>query len=79
MSVGTYTVVATFPGMLDYTAAQSSPLTFIINQAMPTLTLSDARAGPSNGLTFAGTSLGERYQCGGCVDAGGRESLIHLL
>ena len=55
-SVGTYTVVATFPGSADYTAAQSSPLTFIINQAMPTLTLSDA-GGTFNGLAFAGTSL----------------------
>ena len=55
-SAGTYTVVASFPGSADYAAAQSSPVTFTINQAMPTLTLSDA-GGTFNGLAFAGASL----------------------
>ena len=55
-SAGNYTVVATFPGSADYTAAQSSPLTFTINKATPTLTLSDA-GGTFNGSAFAATSL----------------------
>ena len=55
-SAGTYTVVATYPGSTDYAAAQSSPLTFTINKATPTLILSDA-GGTFNGLAFAGTSL----------------------
>ena len=36
-SAGTYTVVATFPGSAHYAVARSSPLTFTINKATPTL------------------------------------------
>jgi hypothetical protein len=36
---GTYTVVARFPGSTDYTATQSAPVTFAIDQAAPKLSL----------------------------------------
>ena len=55
-SAGTYTVVATFPGMQDYTAVQNGPLTFTINKATPTLTPSDG-GGTFNGSAFAATAL----------------------
>ena len=38
-----WTVVASFPGSAEYTAVQNSPVTFTINKAMPTLTLSEYR------------------------------------
>jgi hypothetical protein len=38
-NVGTYTVVATFPGSTDYVAGTSTPVTFAIIKATPTLTL----------------------------------------
>jgi hypothetical protein len=65
-SAGTYTVVATFPGSADYAVASSSPLTFTIKKATPTLALSDA-GGTYNGSAFAATAL----VCGvvGGVDA----------
>lgn len=37
---GTYTVVASFPGSADYTAAQSSPVTFTITQAAQPVSVS---------------------------------------
>ena len=49
-------MVASFPGSADYTAVQSSPVTFTINQAMPTLSLSDA-GGTFNGSAFEAASL----------------------
>ena len=39
---GTYTVVANFAGSTDYTSAASTPATFTISQATPTVTVSDA-------------------------------------
>jgi hypothetical protein len=50
-SVGTYTVVASFPGSADYLAA-TAQVTFTINQATPTLTW------PNPASIVYGTSLG---------------------
>ena len=46
---GTYTVVASFPGSADYTATQSSPLTFTIGQgaAVGVVDALGRHAGPS--------------------------------
>ncbi len=54
--LGTYTVVANFPGSTDYTSATSTPTTFTISQATPTVTVSDA-GGTYNGSTFPATAL----------------------
>jgi hypothetical protein len=54
-TVGTYTVVANFAGSADYLAAASNPVTFVISQAMPTVTVSDA-GGTYNGNKFPATA-----------------------
>ena len=42
-AVGTYTVVANFPGSADYDAAASAPVTFAITTAgTPAVTVTDA-------------------------------------
>ena len=46
---GTYTVVASFAGSTDYTSAQSSPETFTISPATPTVTVTDV------GGTYSGS------------------------
>ena len=48
---GTYTVVASFAGSTDYTSAASTPATFTISQATPTVTVSDA-AELTTGIPF---------------------------
>ena len=53
-SLGTYTVVASFAGSTDYTSATSTPATFTITQATPTVTVSDA-GGSSGGSAFSAT------------------------
>jgi sugar lactone lactonase YvrE len=53
--VGNYTVVAAFGGSLDYTVASSSPQTFTIAPATPTVIIS-ARGGSANGRPFAATT-----------------------
>ena len=55
-AVGTYTVVATFPGSADFTSVNSSPVTFTIDPPAPTLTVSDA-GGTYNGSPFPGTAI----------------------
>jgi uncharacterized repeat protein (TIGR01451 family) len=54
-AVGTYTVLASFQGSLDYAAAQTSPLTFTITQATPRVTVADA-GGTYNGKPFPATA-----------------------
>ncbi len=63
-SVGTYTVVASFAGSADYTAAQSSPLTFTISQAPLTITANNLTkvvdsANPPLTFTAAGFVVGD--------------------
>ncbi len=53
---GTYTVVANFAGSTDYASVSSSPATFTITQATPTVTISDA-GGIYNGSKFSATAL----------------------
>ena len=52
-NAGTYTVVANFPGSTDYVAASSSPVTFSIGKATPTVTVSDAGGPFTNNLVPA--------------------------
>jgi hypothetical protein len=54
-AAGTYTVVASFAGSLDYPAAQSSPVTFTIAQATPTINVADT-GGIYNGSPFPATA-----------------------
>jgi hypothetical protein len=42
LAAGTYTVVASFPGSRNYTAAESTPLVFTISRATPTVTVACA-------------------------------------
>ncbi|MGO9108637.1 MAG: thioredoxin domain-containing protein [Thermoguttaceae bacterium] len=51
---GTYTVTANFPGSKDYAAVKSSPVTFTIAKATPTVHVTDA-GGTYNGLPFPAT------------------------
>ncbi len=53
-SAGTYTVVATFAGSTDFGMVQSTPGTFMIAKATPTLTVTDA-GGTYNGTAFPAT------------------------
>ena len=53
--MGTYTVVAAFPGSTDYVANQSAPATFTIAKYNPTLTVTDA-GGTYNGSAFPATA-----------------------
>ena len=55
-TAGTYTVVANFAGSTSYVAASSAPLTFIVAQATPTVTVSDA-GGAFTGNPFPATAL----------------------
>ena len=50
-AAGTYTVVASFAGSVDYKAAQIAPLTFTIGKATPSVTVTDA------GGTFSGQAF----------------------
>jgi hypothetical protein len=52
MAVGTYTVVASFPGSADYSSASSPPVTFSITAPVATVTL-----GSSAGSTVFGESV----------------------
>ena len=52
---GTYTVVANFAGSADYTSATSTPATFTITQATPTVAVSDA-GGTYSGSAFPATA-----------------------
>ena len=56
-SVGTYTVLATFPGSTDYASA-SSMATFTVNPATPTVHVSDA-GGIFDGSAFLASALVE--------------------
>ncbi len=53
-TAGTYTVVASFAGSTDYNSASSSPVTFTIAKATPTVSVSDA-GGTYNGNPFPAT------------------------
>jgi hypothetical protein len=53
-AAGTYTVVATFPGSTDYTAASNST-TFVITETQPTVSVTDA-GGAYNGSPHAATA-----------------------
>ena len=55
ITAGTYTVVASFLGSTDYGSATSTPATFTIAQATPTVTVMDA-GGTYNGATFPATA-----------------------
>ena len=55
-AVGTYTVVASFAGSTDFASASSTPLTFSITKATPTVAVSDA-GGTFNGNPFPATAL----------------------
>ena len=52
--VGTYTTVASFAGSTDYLSATSTPATFTITQAKPTVTVTDA-GGTYTGSAFPAT------------------------
>jgi CSLREA domain-containing protein len=54
-AAGTYTAVATFAGSTDYAGGSSLPLTFVIAQATPTVTITDA-GGPANGSAYPATA-----------------------
>ena len=54
-TVGTYTVVASFAGSADYTAATSQSVTFTIAQVTPTVSVSDPN-GSYDGAAFAATA-----------------------
>ena len=54
-------MVANFAGSADYTSPRSSPVTFTISQATPTVTVSDA-GGTYSGSPFPATAPGERRQ-----------------
>jgi hypothetical protein len=54
--VGTYTVVASFPGSTDYAASTSAPATFSITAATPDVTATDA-GGIYTGTGYAATPL----------------------
>jgi hypothetical protein len=55
-AAGTYTVVANFAGSTDYSAASSTPVTFNISQATPSVTVTDA-GGTYTGNPFPATPL----------------------
>jgi cyclophilin family peptidyl-prolyl cis-trans isomerase len=60
VDVGTYTVVASFAGSTDYSAAQSQPVTFTIAQASLTITADNKVlpvGAPLPTLTFTSTGL----------------------
>ena len=77
VAAGTYTVVASFAGSADYTAAVSSPATFTISQAMLNVT---AGNWPSAGLTLILDSEGNShaYITGTTADIVTPYSLAHL-
>jgi hypothetical protein len=50
-TAGSYCVVASFPGSANYASAQSSPVTFTIAKATPTLTVADS-GGYYDGLSW---------------------------
>ena len=52
VNAGTYTVVADYAGDANYAAAQSAPVTFIINRAATTVAL----ASPPTSIVYDGTS-----------------------
>ena len=54
-AAGTYIVVASFAGSADYAVAQSSPLTFTIVKAAPSLSVADS-SGTYNGQPFPATA-----------------------
>jgi len=53
-AVGTYTVVASFPGSTDYTSASAST-TFTISKATPIVTVTD-KSGKHTGVAFTATA-----------------------
>jgi sugar lactone lactonase YvrE len=55
-AAGTYTAVASFPGSVHYSAVQSSPATFTIAKASPTLSVSSA-GGVYSGMPIAATAV----------------------
>ena len=67
-AAGTYTVVANFAGSTDFTAASSTPLTFNITKATPTVTVSDA-GGTFTGNPFPATAQGQRWRQSGVGDS----------
>jgi len=54
-SVGTYTVVASFPGSQDYGSVQSTPVNFSITEGQAVVSLKD-NGGSYNGSPFAATA-----------------------
>ena len=54
-TAGTYTVIAFFAGSTDYSAANSTPVTFTIAQATPTVTVMDV-SGTFNGPALPATA-----------------------
>ena len=68
-SPGTYTVVASFPGSADYTATRSTPVTFAIGAAAPsvTLSLSGGTTAYGQAVTFTATVTGGAVATGGTV------------
>jgi hypothetical protein len=57
--IGTYTVAASFAGSADYMPAESSPVTFSITKALPTLKVTDA------GGTYTGSAFGAKVTVAG--------------
>ncbi len=55
-AVGTYTVVVTFAGSANYTAADSPPFTFTIDKATPGITVR-AAGGTYNGASFPASAV----------------------
>ncbi len=64
-ALGTYTVVASFAGSTDYTAA-TAQATFTISRATPTIIVTDA-GGPYTGCAFPATATVNGRGCLECV------------
>jgi hypothetical protein len=66
---GTYTVVATFPGSTDYSAARPTPVTFTIGKETPTIVLASSGGSAVFGqtVTFVATVTAGAATPGGTV------------
>ncbi len=76
-TAGAYTVLASFPGSTDYTAA-SALANFTITQATPTVTVADP-GGPYTGTAFPATAIGRRGQRLGRHQPRRRHAVARLL
>ena len=76
INAGTYTVVASFAGSVDYTPANSKPVTFTIGKAVPSVTAADA-GGTYNDCAVPGHGPGGRQSGGDGHDSGDQPGRRH--